>query len=347
MAEIKLTQYSHGGGCGCKIAPGLLSEILGKLAPGKSFPDLLVGTETSDDAAVWRLNDQQAIVATTDFFMPIVDDPYDFGRIAATNAISDIYAMGAQPLFALAIAGMPVDKLPVEAIQGILAGGASVCAAAGIPIAGGHSIDSPEPIYGLVALGVVHPDRVQRNNRALPGDRLILGKGLGIGVMSAALKKGQLDADGYRSMLDSTTQLNTPGVHLAGMEGVHAVTDVTGFGLLGHLLEICRGSRLGARVEWNQLPLLPNVAHLAQQGFAPGASDRNWNSYGASVNLPVGLAEWQRKLLCDPQTSGGLLVACREEVAAQVLRLFRDTGFGYAAEIGVMLSGEPRVEVAV
>ncbi len=345
MVEIKLTQYSHGGGCGCKIAPGLLAEILGQFTTRASFPNLMVGTETSDDAAVWRLNDTQAIVATTDFFMPIVDDPFDFGRIAATNAISDIYAMGAQPLFALAIVGMPVDKLPVEAIRGILQGGESVCVAAGIPIAGGHSIDSPEPIYGLVALGLVHPDQVKRNNRAQPGDRLILGKGLGIGVMSAALKKGQLGAAGYQTMVASTTQLNTPGVQLAAMENVHAVTDVTGFGLLGHLLEVCRGSSLGARLAWEKLPLLPGVAQLAQQGFAPGAADRNWASYGSMVDLQPGIADWQRKLLCDPQTSGGLLVACSAEVAPQVLQMFLDTGFEYAAEIGEMISGPSRVLV--
>ena len=345
MSEIKLTQYSHGGGCGCKIAPGLLAEILGKFSTRASFPNLMVGTETSDDAAVWRLNDTQAIVATTDFFMPIVDDPFDFGRIAATNAISDIYAMGAQPLFALAIVGMPVDKLPVEAIRGILAGGEAVCVAAGIPIAGGHSIDSPEPIYGLVALGLVHPDQVKRNNRAQPGDRLILGKGLGIGVMSAALKQGQLGADGYQAMLSSTTQLNTPGVKLAAMEGVHAVTDVTGFGLLGHLLEVCRGSSIGARLAWDKLPLLPGVAQLAQQGFTPGAADRNWTSYGDSVDLSPGLADWQRKLLCDPQTSGGLLVACSAEVAPQVLQTFLDMGFEYVTEIGAMTPGESRVLV--
>ena len=345
MADIKLTQYSHGGGCGCKIAPGLLSEILGKLSTGNVFPNLLVGSETSDDAAVWRLNDTQAIVATTDFFMPIVDDPYDFGRIAATNAISDIYAMGAQPLFALAIVGMPVDKLPVEAIQGILAGGAAVCAAAGIPIAGGHSIDSPEPIYGLVALGLVHPDRIKRNNCAQLGDRLILGKGLGIGVMSAALKKANLDAAGYQVMLSSTTQLNTPGVKLAAMDGVHALTDVTGFGLLGHLLEVCRGSNLGARLAWEQLPLLPGVSLLAQQGFAPGAAERNWSSYAAHVELKAGMADWQRNLLCDPQTSGGLLVACRADLAPQILALFHDMDFDYASDIGEMIAGAPRVLV--
>ena len=263
MDQIKLTQLSHGGGCGCKISPAILSEILSKLPTRIAYPNLLVGTESSDDAAVYRLNDTQAIVATTDFFMPIVDDPFDFGRIAATNAISDIYAMGAYPIMALAIVGMPIGKLPVEVIRGILAGGESVCTAAGIPIAGGHSIDSPEPIYGLVALGIVHPDKVKRNDRAQAGDALILGKGLGIGIMSAALKKGELSAEGYQQMLASTTQLNTPGSTLVDMPGVHALTDVTGFALLGHLLEICRGSKLGAEIHFDQLPILPVALELA------------------------------------------------------------------------------------
>jgi selenide,water dikinase len=345
MTDIKLTQYSHGGGCGCKIAPALLSEILGKFSSRQAYPNLLVGTDTSDDAAVYKLNDSQAIVATTDFFMPIVDDPFDFGRIAATNAISDVYAMGAQPILALAIVGMPVGKLPVEVIQRILEGGESVCVSAGIPIAGGHSIDSPEPIYGLVALGVVHPDKVKRNDRARPGDRLILGKGLGIGIMSAALKKGELSETGYRAMVASTTQLNTPGATLSSMDGVHAVTDVTGFGLLGHLLEVCRGSRLGAGIEFGRLPLLPEVENLVQQGFAPGAIDRNWASYGQDVVLPGGMPDWQRKLLCDPQTSGGLLVACAPEVVGDVMALFSKEGFTYAADIGAMEAGEPKIRV--
>ncbi len=345
MTDIKLTQYSHGGGCGCKIAPALLSEILGKFSSRQSYPNLLVGTETSDDAAVYKLNDSQAIVATTDFFMPIVDDPFDFGRIAATNAISDIYAMGAQPILALAIVGMPVGKLPVEVIQRILEGGESVCVSAGIPIAGGHSIDSREPIYGLVALGVVHPDKVKRNDRAQPGDRLILGKALGIGIMSAALKKGQLSEAGYREMVASTTQLNTPGATLSAMDGVHAVTDVTGFGLLGHLLEVCRGSKVGATVEFGRLPLLPGVEALARQGFAPGASDRNWASFGQDITLPDDMPEWQRKLLCDPQTSGGLLVACAPELVGDVMGIFRKEGFAYAADIGAIEAGEARIRV--
>lgn len=345
MSAIKLTQFSHGGGCGCKIAPALLNEILANMPARLVHPDLMVGTETGDDAAVYRLNDHQAIVATTDFFMPIVDDAVDFGRIAATNALSDIYAMGAQPIMALAIVGMPVGKLPTDVIHNILAGGEAVCAAAGIPIAGGHSIDSPEPIYGLVALGVVHPDKVKRNVGAQEGDVLILGKGLGIGIMSAALKKGDLSEEGYRQMLASTTQLNVAGATLAHMQGVHALTDVTGFALLGHLLEICRGSRLGAELEFDRLPILPVALELAKQGYVPGAAARNWDSYGREVALPEGMAEWKRNLLCDPQTSGGLLVACAPEVVADVLDLFRQQGFDYAREIGNMVAGEIKVSV--
>src|SRR5438132_3692068 len=249
--KIRLTEFSHGGGCGCKIAPAILSEIL-SASPIRGLPkELMVGTETADDAAVYRLNDMQALVATTDFFTPIVDDPFDFGRIAATNAISDIYAMGGRPVMALAIVGMPLEKLPVSAIRGILAGGESVCAAAGIPIAGGHSIDTLEPIYGLVALGLVHPDKVKRNSSAKAGDVLVLGKPLGIGILSAALKKGKLSASGYAEMLKWTTQLNTPGQALAGMPAVHALTDVTGFGLAGHLLEMCRGAKPGAELNFD------------------------------------------------------------------------------------------------
>ena len=337
---VRLTEFSHGGGCGCKIAPAVLSEILAK-TPLRTMPkDLLVGIETSDDAAVYRLNDQQAIIATTDFFTPIVDDPFDFGRIAATNAISDVYAMGGQPVFALAIVGMPLEKLPVEVIQRIVAGGESVCAAAGIPVAGGHSIDTLEPIYGLVALGVVHPDKVKRNSSAKAGDVLILGKPLGVGILSAALKKGKLTPGGYRQMLATTTQLNTPGVKLADLPNVHAMTDVTGFGLGGHLLEICRGSRLGASVRFDDLPVLPEAMSWVKQGIATGASARNWAGYGHEVVCPGGFADWQRNLVTDPQTSGGLLVACAPEAADDVLRIFRSEGFEQAARIGVMTQGD-------
>lgn len=342
---IRLTQYSHGGGCGCKIAPALLSQVLAEMPATSPYRDLLVGTESSDDAAVYRINDSQAIVATTDFFMPIVDDPHDFGRIAATNALSDIYAMGAQPLFALAIVGMPIDKLPLTVIQQILAGGAAVCKEAGIPIAGGHSIDSSEPIYGLVAVGLVHPDQVKRNDRAQPGDVLIVGKALGIGILSAALKKGELDSAAYQQMLASTTQLNTPGLALGGMAQVHALTDVTGFGLAGHLLEICRGSKLAAEIRFDDLPVLDAALNFARQGYSTGASQRNWASYGDDVVLPADMPAWQKSILTDPQTSGGLLVACAPEAAEQVLQIFRQQGFPYAARIGEVKAGTPKITV--
>ena len=346
MTKIRLTQYSHGGGCGCKISPAVLSQILSGLPQAGFFPDLLVGLESSDDAAVYRLNETQAIIATTDFFMPIVDDAYDFGRIAATNALSDIYAMGGQPILALAVVGMPIDKLPLETIQQILAGGAAVCKVAGIPIAGGHSIDSPEPIYGLVAIGIVHPDKVKRNDKAQDGDVLILGKPLGVGVLSAALKKGTLTADGYKQMIDVTTQLNRTGTELSNMNGVHAMTDVTGFALLGHLLEICRGSQLQAQIEFDRIPFIDIALQLAQAGYATGAADRNWVSYAESVALEEGIAEWQRKLLCDPQTSGGLLVSCAAESADAVLEAFNADGFNQAAIIGWMRSGRVQVSVS-
>jgi selenide,water dikinase len=343
MAEIRLTQLSHGGGCGCKIAPAVLQSILGEVRDKGVFPDLLVGAETSDDAAVYRLNAQQAIVATTDFFMPIVDDARDFGRIAATNALSDIYAMGAQPIMALAIVGMPVSTMPVETIREILQGGESVCAEAGIPLAGGHSIDAPEPIYGLVALGVVHPARLKRNSEARAGDRLILGKPLGVGVLAQAMKKGLLDADGYRALIDVTTRLNRVGTALAELDGVHALTDVTGFGLLGHLLELCRGAGLSARLEIERVPVIAAARPLAEQGIGPGAIERNLASFADAFELPAGLPEWRRRILADPQTSGGLLVSVAPGQAAEVLRLFHQAGFAEAADIGELGAGPARV----
>ena len=335
--KIRLTSFSHGGGCGCKIAPGVLGEIL-KGSRGFVPPQLLVGIETADDAAVYQLNDEQALIATTDFFMPIVDDPYDFGRIAATNAISDVYAMGGTPIMALALLGMPISRLPVEVIRRIVEGGESVCTAAGIPVAGGHTIDSVEPIYGLVALGLVHPRKVKRNSEARAGDVLVLGKPLGVGIYSAALKKEALDAAGYTQMIASTTKLNTPGRTLADMEGVHALTDVTGFGLLGHLNEIALGSGLGAHVRARDIPLLPGVAALAARGFVTGASGRNWAGYGQHVTLS-GVDETIKALLTDPQTSGGLLVACAPDVVSHVLELFRSEGFDGAAVVGELKVG--------
>ena len=343
--KVRLTEFSHGGGCGCKIAPAVLSEILAS-TPIRGLPkDLLVGTETADDAAVYRLNDEQALVATTDFFTPIVDDPFDFGRIAATNAISDIYAMGGKPIMALAIVGMPLEKLPLSVIGSILQGGESVCAAAGIPIAGGHSIDTLEPIYGLVALGLVHPKNIKRNSSARAGDVLVLGKPLGIGILSAALKKGKLSAEGYAAMLEWTTKLNTPGEALSRMSGVHALTDITGFGLAGHLLEVCRGSNLGAEVEFDSLPVIAEAAQWAKQGIATGASERNWSGYGRDVDLPKDFPDWKRKLLTDPQTSGGLLAACAPDAVQEVLRKFSEEKFE-AAIIGSLRSGPARIRVA-
>jgi len=345
-APVRLTSFSHGGGCGCKVAPGVLTEIL-RGARGWPVPkELMVGIETADDAAVYRLNDQQALIATTDFFMPIVDDPFDFGRIAATNAISDVYAMGGTPIMALALVGMPLDKLPLEVIGKILEGGETVCAAAGIPIAGGHTIDSVEPIYGLVVMGLVHPDQVKTNAGARAGDLLILGKPLGVGVMSAALKKGALDTAGYAAMIASTTQLNTPGRRLARLDGVHALTDITGFGLLGHLLEVCRGAGLSATLDMAAIPLLAEVERLATAGYITGASARNWMAYGEDVALDAAIGTMQRALLTDPQTSGGLLVACAPEAVDQVLEVFHAEGFAAAAVVGRLESGAPRVRVA-
>ncbi len=342
---LRLTDLAHGGGCGCKLAPSVLAEIIKKMPAGGIFPDLLVGTETADDAAVFRINDRQAIVVTTDFFMPIVDDPFDFGRIAATNALSDVYAMGGRPVLALALVGMPIAKLAVETIQDILAGGASVCTAAGIPIAGGHSIDSLEPIDGLVAGGLVDPARVMQNSTARSGDRLILTKPLGVGIYSAALKRQQLEESSYRDMLASTTQLNTVGAELPDIEGVNSVTDVTGFGLLGHLLEMCRGAALGAEIDSSYVPLLPDARRLAENGFGTGAAERNWQSYGGDVDMPVSSPDWQRSLLCDPQTSGGLLIACTDQAAPGVLDLMRSRKFENARVIGAFVPGTPRVRV--
>ncbi|MDI1339199.1 selenide, water dikinase SelD [Polaromonas sp.] len=341
-APPRLTSLSHGGGCGCKIAPGVLSEILKNSSnmPGLNIPpQLLVGIETADDAAVYQLNDEQALIATTDFFMPIVDDPYDFGRIAATNAISDVYAMGGTPIMALGLVGMPINVLPLETIGAILRGGQDVCRDAGIPIAGGHTIDSVEPIYGLVVMGLVHPSRVKKNSGARAGDVLILGKPLGVGILSAALKKETLDAQGYARMIAVTTQLNKPGIALAKMEGVHALTDITGFGLLGHGLELARGAKLKMELQMDSIPLLPGVLDLAGRGMVTGASGRNWAAYGHEVLLPAGLGAAQQALLSDPQTSGGLLVSCTPEIADEVLACFHSQGFSDARVIGRMIEG--------
>ena len=335
----RLTSLSHGGGCGCKIAPGVLSDIL-KSSPMRNLPAaLLAGSDNNEDAAVYQINEHQAIVATTDFFMPIVDDPFEFGRIAATNAISDIYAMGAQPLFALALLGMPIQVLPLEVIQQVTAGGESVCNDAGIMIAGGHSIDTVEPIYGLVAIGVVDPKKLKRNNGAKVGDSIILSKPLGVGILSAALKKEVLSDAGYQEMIALTTKLNKPGVALSQLDGVHALTDVTGFGLAGHLLEMARGSHLKAQVDWDAIPVIQEAIKHVKSDIFTGASTRNWAGYGNEIELANDIGLWQQNVLTDPQTSGGLLIACAPEQEAQVLAILNADGFNSAKKIGQFVSG--------
>ena len=339
--EPRLTSLAHGGGCGCKIAPAVLRDMLAWTPQARPFADLLVGNETSDDAAVWRLNDEQALIATTDFFMPVVDDPFHFGQIAATNALSDIYAMGGKPIFALAIVGLPVNVLSPRTMGRILQGGAAACTAAGIPVAGGHSIDSAEPIYGLAVMGLVHPDQVLTNRGARPGDVLVLTKPLGVGVLSAAFKQDRLGKDGYRMLKDTTTRLNSFGAKLAGRPEVHAVTDVTGFGLLGHALEMARGA--GATVELSASPpTLPHVAGLLEAGVRTGASARNWASYGHEVDgLEAGPL---RDLLTDPQTSGGLLIALPESELKAFAAFARLSGEG-VQPVGRVVEGPPRVRV--
>lgn len=337
-AEPRLTSLSHGGGCGCKIAPGVLADILRASTAAMPLPpQLLVGLDTSDDAAVYQLNDTQALVATTDFFMPIVDDPFDFGRIAAANALSDVYAMGGTPVLALSLVGMPIKVLSTQTIGRILEGGTRVCAEAGVPVAGGHTIDSVEPIYGLVAMGIVHPQQLKKNSAAQAGDVLILGKAIGVGVLSAALKKEKLPDSGYAALMASTTQLNVAGPRLAALPGVHAMTDVTGFALAGHTLEMARSSGLTAQLHWPSVPLLPGATELAAQGLVTGASGRNWASYGDEVALPTGFDATAHALLTDPQTSGGLLVSCSPDSATQVLAIFAELGFTRAATVGRML----------
>ena len=344
-SAIRLTSLAHGGGCGCKIEPAILKQLLADLPPAGPFANLLVGTETADDAAVWALDDTTCIIATTDFFMPMVDDPHDFGQIAATNAISDIYAMGGTPIFALAILGMPVGKIAPEMVARILSGGASICAQAGIPVAGGHSIDNPEPVYGLAVIGLCRRDHVRRNADAKAGDALILTKPLGVGIYSAAIKRGTLSSDGYAQFVATTTRLNKVGAVLAKELDVHAMTDVTGFGLLGHGLEIARGAGLAVRIDMKSIPLLPQARSLAEDGFVTGASHRNWASYGADVVMPSDLPDWQRHILTDPQTSGGLLVSCVPQAAQNVLATIHAAGFEDARIIGSVEAGAPKVRV--
>jgi selenide, water dikinase len=345
VPQIRLTSLAHGGGCGCKLAPAVLQQLLSDHPVANPYRQLLVGIETGDDAAVWQLDENTCIIATTDFFMPMVDDPFDFGRIAATNAISDVYAMGGTPILALAILGMPVDKMPAEMVRRILEGGSSVCTSAGIPIAGGHSIDSPEPIYGLAVIGICRPQDVRRNSDAKAGDAIILTKALGVGVYSAAIKKGALPPEGYAELIATTTQLNRIGAQLAKDADVHAITDVTGFGLLGHALEMARGSTVSVIIKAGDVPFLPHARSLAESGCVTGASTRNWASYGANVVLPQSATDWQRNLLTDPQTSGGLLIACAPARASTIQRTIVDAGYPFARIVGRAEAGAPVVRV--
>ena len=342
---VRLTSLAHGGGCGCKLAPSVLQELLANQPAATPFRQLLVGVETGDDAAVWQIDDSTCVIATTDFFMPVVDDPFDFGRIAATNAISDIYAMGGKPIMALAILGMPLDKISVDDVRKIIAGGNSVCASAGFPVAGGHSIDAPGPIYGLAVIGLCRPDQVRRNADAKPGDALILTKAIGVGIYSAAIKKGELSGEGYAEMVASTTQLNRIGSELADDKTVHAITDVTGFGLLGHALELARGSNLTVTLKAGEVPLFTQAARLAQQGYITGASTRNWASYGDAIRLPDNFPDWQRNLLVDPQTSGGLLISCAADRAQEILATIQRAGYDAARIVGHTEAGPAEVRI--
>lgn len=345
MTSVRLTDLAHGGGCGCKLAPSVLQQLLANKPAAMPFTQLLVGTESSDDAAVWQVDERTCVIATTDFFMPVVDDPYDFGRIAAANALSDVYAMGGKPIMALAILGMPLAKLDVDTVRAILAGGEAICAEAGIPIAGGHSIDTAEPIYGLAAIGLCEPAQVRRNSSAQAGDTLILTKGIGVGIYSAAFKKQVLPNDAYAEMLASTTLLNRIGHELAKDEDVHAITDVTGFGLLGHGMELALASGLRLRLEQARIPWFAQAEALAEAGYVTGASQRNWNSYGHGVALPPDLPAWRRALLTDPQTSGGLLIACKAERAEAIRTMIEDAGYPRASIVGAATSGVPGIDI--
>ncbi|WP_367299117.1 selenide, water dikinase SelD [Hafnia alvei] len=341
---IRLTQYSHGAGCGCKISPKVLETILHSEHAKFVDPNLLVGNETRDDAAVYDIGNGIGIISTTDFFMPIVDDPFDFGRIAATNAISDIYAMGGKPIMAIAILGWPVDKLAPEIAQQVIEGGRFVCQQAGISLAGGHSIDAPEPIFGLAVTGMVSTDRVKKNSAAQAGCKLYLTKPLGIGVLTTAEKKSKLRPEHQGVATETMCQLNKPGADFADIAGVTAMTDVTGFGLLGHLSEICQGSGLQATIWFDQIPKLPDVESYINEGCVPGGTGRNFESYGHLVGE---MTDLQRQLLCDPQTSGGLLLAVLPEAEAQIQDVANRFGLTLTAigELHPRQSEQPLIEV--
>lgn len=323
----------------------MLRDLLATLPRPAKNAELLVGNDTGDDAAVYRIDETRALVATTDFFMPVVDDPFEFGRIAATNALSDVYAVGGYPILALAICGMPVETVSSEVIQGVLKGGATVCTDAGVPVAGGHSIDTLEPIYGLAVIGFVDIDNIKRNIGAEAGDVLILGKGLGTGFLANAVKSGTISDAGYAELIANATRLNDIGFDLGARREVHAMTDVTGFGLLGHLSEVCQGSNVAAELELQRIPMLTAGRKLAECGINTGAANRNRDDFKDSVNLPANLPQWCSNMLYDPQTAGPLLVACEPSAAKDILTLFHQKGYSDAAIIGKCQSGSPVITV--
>jgi selenide,water dikinase len=343
--QVKLTSYSHGAGCGCKISPSVLDRILSGPDISENFNDLLVGNRTRDDAAILKLNDSMALISTTDFFMPIVDDPFDFGRIAATNAISDIYAMGGKPNLAIAILGWPIDKIAPEVAAKVVEGGRFACNEAGIPLGGGHSIDSPEPIFGLAVNGIINPAMIKKNSNVMAGDNLFLTKSLGTGILTTAMKKGMLQQPDLEIAVESMTTLNKVGALCAEKSYVNAMTDVTGFGLLGHLTEMISPGGFGAEIDFSKVPIFSNVTYYLEAGAVPGGTKRNLASYGSRIICDDGLL---LQILADPQTSGGLLIAVSDEGVEDFIRLMRSEGISQALKpIGRIIEGTERAEVKV
>jgi len=342
MKDIKLTQYSHGAGCGCKISPKLLDSILKSNRKSIVYPDLLVGNSTKDDAAAFDLGNGTSVLSTTDFFMPIVDDPFTFGRIAATNAISDIYAMGGKPLMAISIFGWPIDKLSEDVAREVIDGGRAVCEEAGIPLAGGHSIDSPEPIFGLAVTGIVENKNLKRNDTATAGCSLFLTKALGIGILTTAQKQEKIEDGDIDVAVDAMCESNKIGYEIAQLQGVKAVTDVTGFGLLGHLSEICEGSSISAVIEYDKIPTLKNVKKYLAMGCVPGGTNRNFESYGHKIGS---MTQEQQNILCDAQTSGGLLCVVEEESVLEFLEITKKAGLDLEAIGKTVQSATNLVEV--
>lgn len=342
MENIKLTEYSHGAGCGCKISPAVLDSILKVTGNTIAYPNLLVGNSSKDDAAAYDLGNGTSILSTTDFFMPIVDDPYTFGRIAATNAISDIYAMGGKPLMAISILGWPVKVLSADIAGQVIAGGRAVCDDAGIPLAGGHSIDSPEPIFGLAVTGIVDNNRLKQNNKAVPGCELFLTKPLGIGILTTAQKRKKIEPGHIEPAVEAMCTLNKLGAEISALEGVVALTDVTGFGLLGHLVEVCEGSDISAEVYYNEIPLLPNTKKYLELDCVPGGTINNYKSYGHNIG---DITNEQKHILCDPQTSGGLLAAVKEESVQAFLEITKTHGLSIKSIGKTVEAGEKLIKV--